>query len=30
VATTQRQHQPNSAPSGTVPVEAVFETEDAH
>jgi len=30
VATTQRQHQPSSAPSGTLPTEAVFETEDAH
>ena len=30
LATTQRQHQPSSAPSGTVPTEAVFETEDAH
>ena len=30
VATTQRQRQPSSAPSGTVPTEAVFETEDVH
>lgn len=30
VATTQRQHQPSSAPSGTLPTEAVFETEDVH
>jgi drug/metabolite transporter (DMT)-like permease len=30
VATTQRQHQPSSAPSGTLLTEAVFETEDAH
>src|SRR6516162_2046313 len=30
VATTQRQRQPSWAPSGTVPTEAVFETDDVH